>query len=198
MSRIISTHLSPVPWAPVPVGAEGVSLWPRHMAPTVLPLVLPTLKLSTHVPLRVAARSFMLLRVFESQLAAKCSPSCSFLSLGRIQVYVLISAVGPGGVGWETLPRLLRKKLLWESEWKTQGSSLAFFLCLSQYPARGLVCSGYPRISGELCYGSAVWFSAWGSSPCRRGTVWRQSFSQCPRHSHSCSVSGGEPQPLCA
>lgn len=43
MSRIISTHLSPVPWAPVPVGAEGVSLWPRHMAPTVLPLVLPTL-----------------------------------------------------------------------------------------------------------------------------------------------------------
>lgn len=140
----------------------------------------------------------MLLRVFESQLAAKCSPSCSFLPLGRIRVYVLISAVGPGGVGWETLPRLLRKKLLWESEWKTQNSSLAFFLCLSQYPARRLVCSGYPGISGELCYGSAVWFSAWGSSPCCRGTVWRQSFSQCPRHSHSCSVSGGEPQPLCA
>lgn len=93
------------------LGAEGVSLWPRPMTPTVLPLVLPTVT-EHRVPLRVAARSFMLLRVFESQLVAKRSPSCSFLSLGRIQVYVLISAVGPGGVGRETLPKLLRKKLL--------------------------------------------------------------------------------------
>lgn len=105
--------------------------------------------------------------------------------------------MGPGGVGRETLPRLLRKKLLWESEWKTQDSSLAFFLCLSQYPARRLVGSGDPRISGELCYGSAVWFSAWGSSPCRRGTGWRPSFSRCPQHSHSCSVSGRTTATVC-